>query len=244
MFKTSVRFATGLVALSVVFVSIASGQQPKEEFAKAQKDNAAALRSYTWKTRTEIKMKGESKSVKLEQVRYDLDGKLEKTPIDGAPVPAPAPAPAAKEDAGRHGRRGGKVKEKVIEKKKDEFAELLQNLGKLVASYAHMPPDKMQAFAAGAALTPNQGDKKDALLVQGKNVLQSGDTMSVWVDPKSYLFRAVEIQTSYEEKPVHFKGAFQPLVAGPTYPARSLLEYPDKEVELIVENYDYQKLGQ
>jgi hypothetical protein len=226
-----------LAAFALTSGSLASGQQ-KEQFAQAQKDNAAALRQYTWKTRTEIKMKGESKSVKLEQVRYDLDGKLEKTAIDGAP------APAAKEEAGgRGGRRGGKLKEKVIEKKKDEFAELLKNLGQLVGSYAHMPPDKMQAFAAGATLTPNQGDKKDQLLIQGKNVLQAGDTMSVWVDPKSYMFRAVEIQTSYEEKPVHFKGDFQPLTAGPTYSARSVLEYSDKEVELTVENYDYQKLG-
>lgn len=226
-----------LAAFALTSGSLASGQQ-KEQFAQAQKDNAAALRQYTWKTRTEIKMRGESKSVKLEQVRYDLDGKLEKTAIDGAP------APAAKEEAGgRGGRRGGKLKEKVIEKKKDEFAELLKNLGQLVGSYAHMPPDKMQAFAAGATLTPNQGDKKDQLLIQGKNVLQAGDTMSVWVDPKSYMFRAVEIQTSYEEKPVHFKGDFQPLTAGPTYSARSVLEYSDKEVELTVENYDYQKLG-
>ena len=225
-----------LAAFALTAGSSASAQQ-KEQFAQAQKDNAAALRQYAWKTRTEIKMKGESKSVKLEQVRYDLDGKLEKTPIDGAP------APPAQKDAGRGGRRGGKLKEKVIEKKKDEFAELLQNLGQLVGSYAHMPPDKMRAFAASATLTPNQGDKKDQLLIQGKNVLQAGDTMSVWVDPKSYMFRAVEIQTSYEEKPVHFKGDFQPLTAGPTYSARSVLEYPDKEVELIVENYDYQKLG-
>ena len=226
-----------LAAFALTAGSLASGQQ-KEQFAQAQKDNAAALRQYTWKTRTEIKLKGESKSVKLEQVRYDLDGKLEKTPIDGAP------APAAQEEAGRRGRRGGgKLKEKVIEKKKDEFAELLQSLGQLVGSYAHMPPDKMQAFATNATLTPNQGDGKDQLLVQGKSVLQAGDTMSVWVDPKSYMFRGVEIQTSFDEKPVHFKGDFQPLTTGPTYPARLVLEYPDKEVELIVENYDYQKLG-
>ncbi len=52
--------------------------------------------------------------------------------------------------------------------------------------------------------------------------------MSVWVEPKSYKFRAVEIQTSDEEKPVHFKGDFRPLTAGPTYSARSVQEYPDK----------------
>jgi len=151
-----------LAAFALTASSLASGQQ-KEQFAQAQKDNAAALRQYTWKTRTEIKLKGESKSVKLEQVRYDLDGKLEKTPIEGAP------APAAQEEAGRRGRRGGgKLKEKVIEKKKDEFAELLQSLGQLVGSYAHMPPDKMQAFAANATMTPKQGDAQDQLLIQRK----------------------------------------------------------------------------
>ena len=226
-----------LVAFALTGGSLASGQQ-KEQFAQAQKENAAALRQYTWKTRTEIKMKGESKSVKLEQVRYDFDGKLQKTPIDGAPQPP------AQEEAGRRGRRGGgKLKEKVIEKKKDEFAELLQSLGQLVGSYAHMPPDKMQAFAANATMTPKQGDAQDQLLIQRKSVLQAGDTMNIWVDPKSYMFRGIEIQTSFEEKPVHFKGDFQPLTTGPTYSARSVLQYPDKEVELIVENYDYQKLG-
>src|SRR3990170_7632950 len=94
-----------LAAFALTASSLASGQQ-KEQFAQAQKDNGAALRQYTWKTRTEIKMKGESKSVKLEQVRYDVDGKLEKTPIDGAPQPP------AKEETGRGGRRGGKLKEK------------------------------------------------------------------------------------------------------------------------------------
>src|SRR3989304_381275 len=218
-----------LAVFALTASSRASGQQ-KEQFAQAQKDNAAALRQYTWKTRTEIKMKGESKSVKLEQVRYDLDGKLEKTQIDGAPQPP------AQEEAGRRGRRGGgKLKEKVIEKKKDEFAELLQNLGQLVGSYAHMPPEKMQAFAASATLTPNQGDKKDQLLIQRKSALQAGDTMKIWVKPNNYMFRGVEIQTSVEGKPVHFKGGFQPLTAGPTHSARWGVEYPDKKARATVE---------
>ncbi len=91
-----------LVACWMNVGSMAIGQH-KEEFAKAQKDNAAALREYTWKSRTEIKMKGESKSVKLEQVQYDLDGKLEKTPIGAAPEEPPQPK------QGRPGRRGERL---------------------------------------------------------------------------------------------------------------------------------------
>ena len=227
-------YALCLVACWMNVGSMAIGQH-KEEFAKAQKDNAAALREYTWKSRTEIKMKGESKSVKLEQVRYDLDGKLEKTPIGAAPEEPPQPK------QGRPGRRGERLKGKVVEKKKDEFAGLLQNLGQLVASYAHIPADKMEAFAKNAAVSSEPGGE---VVIDGKNVLRAGDTMSVSVDPKNYMMRGVEIATSYEEKPVRFKGEFQPITSGPTYPARLVLEYPDKEVELTVENYDYQKIGQ
>ena len=55
----------------------------KLDAAEAQQENKAALREYTWQSRTEIKLKGESKNVKVEQVRYDLDGALQKTPIAG-----------------------------------------------------------------------------------------------------------------------------------------------------------------
>jgi hypothetical protein len=213
-----------------------SGGQQKDQFAQARKTTPPPPAVHLEDPHRD-QNEGGVEEREARAVRYDLDGKLEKTPIDGAP------APAAKEEAGGRGRRGGgKLKEKVIEKKKDEFAELLQNLGQLVGSYAHMPPDKMQAFAANATMTPKQGDAQDQLLIQRKSALQAGDTMNIWVDPKSYMFRGVEIQTSFEEKPVHFKGDFQPLTTGPTYSARSVLQYPDKEIELIVENYDYQKL--
>ena len=66
--------------------------QSAPSFADSQKANAAALRQYSWKSRTELKLKGESKNVKIEQVRYDLNGKLQKTPAGGAPQATAAPA--------------------------------------------------------------------------------------------------------------------------------------------------------
>src|SRR4029078_3416104 len=86
-----------LVALCSAMVLAQDKVQPS--FAESQKANAQMLRQYSWKSRTEIKLKGESKNVKLEQVRYDANGKLQKTSI-GAP-----PAAAAAEPQG--GRRGG-----------------------------------------------------------------------------------------------------------------------------------------
>lgn len=214
------------------------GAQEKEKFVAAQKQNGGELRQFTWKARTELKLKGESKSVKLEQVRYDLDGKLQKTPIEGAPQQEqaqPTPTP------GRRGR--GKVKEKVVENKKEEYADLMKSLGALVLSYGHLPQEKLQAFTQNATLTPGEGALQGSLRIQGANVLQTGDSMSIWIDRETLMMRRVEIETALEEKPVKVVSEFRPLTAGPTYQARSIVNYPEKEIELTVENYDHQRLG-
>ena len=221
----------------LALASLLSAQQ-KEQFAQAQKENSAALKQYSWKSRTELEVKGESKSVKLEQVRYDLDGKQQKTDIGGAAQQQPT----QEAGGGRRRRGGGRLKQKIVENKKEEFAELMKGLGQLVASYAHLPPDKMQAFVQNATVASGQGEMADALMIQGTNVQLAGDTMGVWIDPKSYMMRRIEIRSSFDDKPVHFTGEFRTVADGPTYPARLTLQYPDKEVELTIENFDYTRL--
>jgi hypothetical protein len=221
-------------------LAIAAGTQDKEKFAQAQKQNSEALKQYTWKSRTEIKMKGESKNVKLEQIRYDIDGKLEKTSIGGSPEQQPQ----EESKAGRRGRRGrGKAKDKIVEKKKKEFAEMMQALGKLVASYGQIPPEKMQSFAQNAQVSQGEGDQVGTVRIQGGDVLQAGDAMTIWIDPATQMMRRVEIKTALEENPVTVVSDYQNLTDGPTYQARSVVDYPAKEIELTVENYDYQRVG-
>lgn len=40
----------------------------KQKFMQAQKANTVALHQHTWKSRTQLDLKGETKKVKLEQV--------------------------------------------------------------------------------------------------------------------------------------------------------------------------------
>ncbi|MEE9264797.1 MAG: hypothetical protein V3V11_10110, partial [Vicinamibacteria bacterium] len=166
-----------LAAIGFIFVTNVSEAQDKGEFAAAQKQNSEALKQYTWKSRTEIKMKGESKNVKVEQVRYDIDGKRQKTEIGGSPEPQ-----SEKPKARRRGG-GGRAKAKIIEKKKKEFAEMMQALGKLVASYGHIPPDKMQAFVKNAQMSPGEGEQAGTMRIQGGDVLHPGDAMTLWINP-------------------------------------------------------------
>ena len=109
----------------------------KEKFAQAQKQNGAQLRQYGWTSRTELKLKGESKNIKMESVRYDANGQLQKTPMDSG-----APAQGQNSDAQQQGKRGGRVKQRVVEKKKEEYKELLGGLAKLAQSYAHLTSEQ------------------------------------------------------------------------------------------------------
>src|SRR4051812_48299996 len=226
---TPLRAAVVLVALCSPMVVA----QDKPSFAESQKANAQALRQYSWKSRTEIKLKGESKNVKLEQVRYDANGKLEKTPIGAPPAAAPPPA------QGGRGGRSGRVKAKVVENKKEEFGELMQGLGQLVASYGQLPPDKLHAFKANATTGRGEGALQGTAQIQGHDVLEQGDSMTIWIDPASQMIRRVEIKTIYDKKPATVVADYQTVPNGPTYMARAVLTYPEKSVELTVDNSDY-----
>jgi hypothetical protein len=119
----------------------------------------------------------------------------------------------------------------------------MQGLGQLAGSYAHMSPEALEKFAQNAGIGQGEGPLQGTVQIRSGDVLQPGDVMSVWVDPASYLMRQVEIHSVYDDQPVTVLVEFQRVADGPGYPARSTLSYPDKEIELIVENYDYERVS-
>ncbi len=80
--------------------------------------------------------------------------------------------------------------------------------------------------------------------IQGANVLQQGDSMTMWIDPASQMMRRVEIKTMYEKHPATVAADYKAVSTGPTALATAKLLYPEKNVELTVDRYDYVKLAQ
>jgi hypothetical protein len=221
-----------IILIGLLAMASTAPAQDKQKFAQAQKANSEALRQFTWTSRTELKLKGESKNVKLEQVRYDVDGKIQKTAVGGTPPAQPSSEPS-------RGLRG-RAKAKIIENKKEEFAELMQNLAGLALSYVHMTPNQIQAFAQNATIA---SAKDGSGIIKGSSVLQPGDSVTVFVDPQTLMIRRVEILSSLEKKAVHLLADFQDLNNGPTHAARAKLQYPEKGIELTIDNYEYRRAG-
>ena len=219
------KFKTKVVALAIMLCAgpIAHSQQ-EQKFAQAQKQNAQALRQYTWKSRSQVRKDGDVKSTKLFLTRYAPDGTQVQVLLqeDSARLP-------------KFGLRG-----MIAKKKKEEAAELIEALQKLAKSYGELPPAKMQEFMGRATATLETNTPQPLLRLEARDVLQPNDSMTVWVDANTRRQRRIEINSSYEAKPVRIVSEFKDLPGGPTYMARSVVDYTSEELTLTVENFDHQ----
>src|ERR1051325_595838 len=99
------------LALMLSSWTMAQGQQD-QKFAQAMKQNAMALRQYTWKSRTQIRKEGDVKGTKLYTNRYAADGTVVQLLLEESSVKLP-----------KFGIRG-----MVAKKKKAEATELIEAL--------------------------------------------------------------------------------------------------------------------
>jgi G3E family GTPase len=193
--------------------------QTNQKLAQAQKENARALMQYEWKSRTEIQKDGETKKDQLVLMRYDSNGELQQAVIASSPEP----------DLPTRGLRG-----LIARNKKNEFMKKIEDLRHLVKSYSE--PETMQRFMATAKVTPEQ----NLVRLKGFDVLQSGDSMTIWIDMISKKQRRIEIQTAMDEKPVQIVSEFQDISpTGPTYMSRNQVNYSGTSLVIITQNFDY-----
>jgi len=217
-----------VIGLAIIFCSwtIANAQQD-QKFAIAVKQNAMALQQYTWKSQTQIRKEGEVKATKLYSSRYAADGTVVQLLLQEESAKLP-----------KFGIRG-----MVAKKKKAEAQELIESLQRFAKSYGELPPAKMQEFMKTAKATLDTNAQEPLLRLESTDVLQPGDSMIVWLDANSRRQRRVEINSSFDGKPVRIVTEFRDLPNGPTYVARSVVDYPREELTLTMENFDYEHLA-
>jgi hypothetical protein len=223
--------ATLFVGVSTHFVLAHSSPQAVEpaKIAGTIKANADALKTFTHQQRMQLQLKGETKKVTINQITYDASGNQQKTLVSEDP---PADAPPS----------GGRLKQRVVAKKKGEFKDMMEDIATLIKSYTELPPDRMQAALKQGAFSQGQGDMQGAIQIQMNNVNQQGDSFTLWIDQKAMLFRRAVIATTYEGNPVTVTANYAMLPSGQVYMAQAVLNYPKKEVVVQIDNLNYQKV--
>ena len=221
------------LALLLTSWNMAQGQQGQpdqkfdQKFDRAMKQNSLALRQYTWKSQTQIRKEGEVKSTKVFMNRYAPDGTVVQILLEESSAKLP-----------KFGIRG-----MVAKKKKAEATELIEALQRFAKSYGELPPAKMQEFMTRATVTLETRSPQPLLRLEAADVLQPGDSMVVWLDANTRRQRRIEINSSFDAKPVRIVTEFKDLANGPTYMVRSVLDYPHEELTLTVENFEYEHVA-
>ena len=187
--------------------------------SKARQENAQKTRDYSWTQRTEVKVKGEVKSLKTEIVRYTVDGELQKTPIDKTSAKKPK------------GLRG-----KVAKKKMGEMKDWMAELGVLLKAYSLPTAGNLLDFLNKASVSPDGAGRR----LDATNVVQAGDRMSVWIGADHKMVKT-EVTTQHDGSDVKLMTDHDTTPDGLDYVARTTIVVPDKGVEMMVENFSYQR---
>lgn len=214
-----------LAWMTVCRTPVEAQAAPNQQFGKAMMENAAELQRYTFKQRTEVSMDGEVRSVRLDQVRFDLDGKLERTPLTPA-----AATPKAR------GLRG-----KVVAKKREETSDYVERLMSLARRYLAPGQGDMEKLSGKAEIWKGQGASANQVRIQTKDFVKGGDSF-VWIlDPVAKLPVRMEASSELDGDPVTITAEYRTLEDGPNYIARTVVKSPRKELEVKVESFDYRR---
>ena len=153
--------------------SAVAGEQAMQEKAAALKQalaqNQAALKQYSWTETTQIIFKGEVKKQTQKECHYGPDGKIQKTPIQGADQA---------QQTGR--RRGGIIKREIIEHKVEGMKDYMERVEALIHEYVPPDPQKIHAAEAAGNLSVQPAQGVTNLVI--KNYLKQGDSVTIGFD--------------------------------------------------------------
>ena len=216
-----------LISASSAFAQTGELQQKLAAVKQSAAENKQKLRQYQWTETTQLTLKGDAKPSSQKLCQYGPDGQVQKTPI-GPPPEQPS---------------GGRLKQRVIEKKKAEMADYMDDVKGVLSMYVPPDPDKMQqAFQAGKVAINPTGS---VLNIVFTNYAQPGDSMTLVFDPaiKKIISLSVNTYMGQAKDAVTLQVQMAGLPDGTSYPQQTILNATAKNLVVTTTNSNYQKMG-
>jgi hypothetical protein len=220
----------GAIALVAGGVAIAQNGELQQKLAAAKQaaaENKQRLRQYQWTETTQLTLKGDPKPATQKLCQYGPDGQVQKTPI------GPPPEPPS----------GGRLKQRVIEKKKAEMMDYMDDVKAVLAMYVPPDPERMQqAFQAGKVSLNPAGGVVNLIFT---DYAQPGDRMTLVFNPeiKKIVSLSVNTYMGQAKDVVTLQVQMAPLPDGTSYAQQTILTATAKELVVTTTNSNYQKLG-
>ena len=235
----------GLLSVALLarsFTNMAYSQNPElqqklAEVKQAAAANKQALAQYTWVEQVTISLKGEEKKQENFQVRLGPDGKPQKQSLDQPPT---------QQEAGESGEgRRGRLKEHVIEKKKEEYKDYADSIKSLIDQY--VPPDKdllQQAYQKGNIVVGPQAGAEGQYRLVVSNYIKQGDNLTIVFDRAQKSLVSVSI-ASYLDDPkdaVTANVQFASIPGGPGHVSAATINGVSKHLTIAIANSNDQHL--
>jgi hypothetical protein len=215
------------------FVGTANAQSPElqqrvAEVKAESAQNKQALLSYNWTEQVTISLKGEVKKVQHYQVRLGPDGKPQKTSLDPPADAAPS---------------GGRMKQHVVAKKKEEYTDYADSMKALAQQY--VPPDGallQQAYAQGNITLGTVAGNPNAIQLVIHNYLKPQDSMTVVFDKAQKAILGLQIATYLDDPKDAMTLAvqFSRLPDGTNHVASVDMNGVSKQLNIATQNSSYQ----
>jgi hypothetical protein len=223
--------AVMLMALASAALAQAGGAELQQKFA-ALKQSAAAnqqkLHKYQWTEIQQVTYKGDPKPQQQFMCQYAPDGKVQKFPMGPQQQPS-----------------GGKFKQRMIEKKKDEMEQYMGQVKSLLAAYVPPNPAKMQQAARAGKIALSRNAGAGLINFTFTDYVQPGDKMVVAFDPTAKKIANLNISTymGQEKNAVTLLMDFSSLPDGTNYAEKTTLNVAAKQIVVTTINTNYHRFG-
>jgi len=209
----------------------ALGAEAKQKLADLKQSVAAnqqKLHKYQWTEVQQLTLKGETKPQQQFMCQYGPNGQVEKYPMGEQEQP-----------------KGGRLKQRMIAKKKAEMQDYLGEVKSLLSEYLPPNPQKMQQAVGTHNLSFSQDAAAGIVNLTFTNYAQPGDQMVIAFDPKAKRIANINVNTymGQAKDKVSMAISYSTLPDGTNYPEKTVLDLPAKQMNITTLNTNYRMLG-
>ena len=183
--------------------------------------NAALMKQYSWNCRSELSENGTPKDTRIDTVTWGPDGQPQHTLLNDQSNPLPR----------------GFLRKRVAEKEREEMESYLKSLRTFLHQYT-LPTAGQVINLISTSPIPAPGPD-GALQITGGSVVVPGDTVSLTINAPTRQTRRMTIMTFFKGDELTVTATFKTLASGLNYAAYIQINVPDKNLTLLIQNYDY-----
>jgi hypothetical protein len=226
---------SAVLALGIGAAAQAGGSavsaEAKQKLAALKQSVAAnqqRLKQYQWNEVQQLTLRGETKPQQQFMCQYGPNGQIEKYPMGPQEQPS-----------------GGRLKQKMIAKKKAEMQDYLGEVKSLLSEYLPPNPQKMQQAVGTHNLSLSQDAAAGIVNLTFTNYAQQGDQMVIAFDPKGKRISNINVNTymGQAKDKVTLLISYSTLPDGTNFPEKTTLDLPAKQMHITTLNTNYRKLG-